>query len=62
MNIMRANWAQKGILMEDNKIIITDELMKNISIDKMANLKVQIDNLINRLDNIEEVCNKALNL
>lgn len=46
--------------MEDNKIVITEELLQSLSIDKLANLKVQIDNLVSRLDNIEEVCNKAL--
>lgn len=60
MNIVCHNMAQKGILMEDNKIVITEELLQSLSIDKLANLKVQIDNLVSRLDNIEEVCNKAL--
>ena len=46
--------------MEDSKIIITEELLQSLSIDKLTNLKVQIDNLVSRLDNIEEVCNKAL--
>lgn len=60
MNIVCHNMAQKGIQMEDNKIAITEELLQSLSIDKLANLKVQIDNLVSRLDNIEEVCNKAL--
>ena len=60
MNIVCHNMVQKGIQMEDSKIIITEELLQSLSIDKLANLKVQVDNLVSRLDNIEEVCNKAL--
>ena len=60
MNIVCHNMVQKGIIMEDSKIVITEELLQSLSIDKLVNLKVQIDNLVSRLDNIEEVCNKAL--
>lgn len=62
MNSMRAYKAWKGIIMEENKIIITDELLRNLSVDKLVSLKVEIDNLVNRLDNIEEACNNALDV
>ncbi len=39
----------------------SDKLLENLSIDEIAELKVEIDDLINQLDNILETCNIALN-
>lgn len=39
----------------------SDRLLENLSIDEIAELKVEIDDLINQLDNILETCNIALN-
>ncbi len=39
----------------------SDKLLENLSIDEIAELKVEIDDLINQLDNILETCYIALN-
>ena len=47
--------------MEENKLEITEEMLENLSIEDIAELKVEVDDLVRRLDNILETCNEALN-
>lgn len=47
--------------MQKEKLEISDELLQNLSIDKIAELKVEVDDLLSKIDNILNTCNVALN-
>lgn len=47
--------------MEEKTLNISDELLDNLSIDDIAELKVEVDDMVNELDNIIEACNETLN-
>ena len=47
--------------MDNEKNMISDELIESLSIDDLADLKVEVDNIVSELDNIIEDCNTALN-
>lgn len=44
--------------MEKKKLEISDELLQSLSIDEIAELKVEVDDLLNKLDSILENCNE----
>ena len=46
--------------MQKKRLEISDELLKNLSMDEIAELKIEVDELLNKLDNILETCNEAL--
>lgn len=47
--------------MEENKIKLSEELLQNISVENLADLKVEVDNLVSDLKDIAEDCNRTLN-
>ena len=47
--------------MEKGKLELSDELLKNMSVDQLAELKVEVEDLLVKLDNILEDCNEVLN-
>lgn len=47
--------------MKKNRLNISDKLLQNLSIDEIVELKLEVDDLLNKLDNILEICNIALN-
>jgi hypothetical protein len=47
--------------MQKEKLEISDELLQNLSIDEIAELKVEVDDLLSKIDNILNTCNVALN-
>ena len=47
--------------MEKNRLEISDELLQNMSVDQLAELKVELEDLLIKLDNILEDCDEALN-
>lgn len=47
--------------MQKKKLEISQELLQNLSIDEIAELKVEVDELLSKLDSILETCNVALN-
>lgn len=47
--------------MQDNEIEISEELLQNMSVDDIVDIKIEVDDLIERLDSILEVCTVALN-
>lgn len=47
--------------MKKEKLEISDKLLKNLSIDEIAELKVEVDDLLIKIDNILNTCNVALN-
>ncbi len=47
--------------MEENKLNISEETLQNLTIDEIAELKVEVEDLLGKLDNILETCDEALN-
>lgn len=47
--------------MEEKTLKISNELLDNLSLDDIAELKVEIDDMVNELDDIIETCNEVLN-
>ena len=40
---------------------ISDDVLQNVSIEDLAELKVEVEDLLSRLDNIINICDEALN-
>lgn len=47
--------------MEERLSQITEEELKQMSIEEIADLKVETENMLQRLENIIEMCDEALN-
>ncbi len=47
--------------MEERLSQITEEELKQMSIEEIADLKVETENMLQRLNNIIEMCDEALN-
>lgn len=47
--------------MEEKEVGISDEVLQNISTEELADLKVEVDELVDKLHNIAEDCKKVLN-
>lgn len=47
--------------MNEEKLNISQELIDNLSVDNLVNLKVEVDELVSELDDIVETCDAALN-
>lgn len=47
--------------MNEEKLELQDELLQNLSVDEIVELKVEVDDLMNKIDNIIENCDVALN-
>lgn len=47
--------------MDKNKFEISTEVLNNLSVEDIVDLKVETDSVIATLDNVIETCNEALN-
>ncbi len=47
--------------MENNELKITDELLQNLSVDDIVDLKLEIEELLSEIDEIVQSCNEVLN-
>lgn len=47
--------------MENEKLDISQEMLDTISLEDIADLKVEVDDLMAKLDNIIETCDAAIN-
>lgn len=47
--------------MKKESLKVSDELLRNLSIEQIADLKVDADELLDKLDTILEICDEALN-
>lgn len=47
--------------MNKKELNISNELIQNMSIEDISELKVEMDDLLTKLDNILETCDKSLN-
>lgn len=47
--------------MEDEKLNISQEVLENLPIEELADLKVEVDDLVSKTDEIIEICDEALN-
>lgn len=43
--------------MEGNMLNISKDMLDNLSVEELAELKLEVDELMEKLDNISEVCN-----
>lgn len=43
------------------KLNISDELLQSLSIDQLAELKIEMDSLLERINSLLEDCNNELN-
>lgn len=46
---------------ENNMLNISQEMLDSLSIEEIADLKVEVDDLLKRLDDILEDCNEEVN-
>lgn len=46
--------------MDDEKIEVSDEVLENISPEELIDLKIEIDDLISKLNNIGKLCDETL--
>ena len=54
-------YLERGTYMEENMLNISKEQLEKLSIEELADLKVKVDNLMNKINNAIEECDKALN-
>ena len=47
--------------MNEEKLNISQQLIDNLSVDNLIDLKVEVDDLVSKLDDMIETCNSALN-
>ena len=47
--------------MEEKTLNISEGLLDNLSVEELAELKVEVDDLVSGLENIIEECDEALN-
>lgn len=47
--------------MSKNMLNISEETLQNLSIEDIVDLKMEVDELEEKLENILETCNEALN-
>lgn len=48
--------------MEENMLNISKEQLEKLSIEELVDLKVEVDDLMNKIDNILATCEEALNM
>ena len=48
--------------MEENMLNISKEQLEELSIEELVDLKVEVDDLMNKIDNILATCEEALNM
>ena len=47
--------------MDEDMINISDEQLKKLSLDQLVDLKVELDDLVERINDLINDCNEALN-
>ena len=47
--------------MEEGTLNVSKELLDNLSVDQLIDLKEEVDDLVSELDEVIEDCNSALN-
>lgn len=47
--------------MDKNMLNISEEIIQNLSVEELVELKIEVDDLLSKLDNILETCDIALN-
>ncbi len=47
--------------MDNEKLKISDELLDNLSVDNLIDLKVEVDDMVSEIDRLIEKCDATLN-
>ncbi len=48
--------------MEENNLNLSDEVLENLSVEEIAKLKIEIDELVGKMDHVIESCDETLKL
>lgn len=48
--------------MAENNLNLSDEVLKNLTVKEIAKLKLEIDELIGKMDHVMESCDETLKL
>lgn len=54
-------YLERGTYMEENMLNISKEQLEELSIEELVDLKVEVDNLMNKINNTIKECEEALN-
>ena len=54
-------YLERGTYMEENMLNISKEQLEKLSIEELVDLKVEVDNLMNKINNTIKECEEALN-
>ncbi len=46
--------------MENKNLNLSDELLENLSVDEIIDLKVEVDDLLDEINDAISICNEAL--
>jgi hypothetical protein len=60
--VKKVFYLERGTYMEENMLNISKEQLEKLSIEELADLKVEVDDLMNKIDNILATCEEALNM
>lgn len=47
--------------MDEINLDISDEVLKSLSVEQLTDLKIEVDELLGRIDNLIEDCDEVLN-
>ncbi len=47
--------------MDNEKLNISDELLDNLSVDNLVDLKIEVDDMVSKIDRLIEKCDTTLN-
>ena len=47
--------------MDKKRLDVSEELLQNLPLDDFVELKIEVDDLINKIDDILEICETSLN-
>lgn len=54
-------YLERGTYMEENMLNISKEQLEKLSIEELVDLKVEVDDLMNKINNTLKECEEALN-
>jgi hypothetical protein len=47
--------------MDKGRLDISDELLENLSVEELVDLKIEVEGLLSEIDSIIETCDEAIN-
>jgi len=59
--VKKVFYLERGTYMEENMLNISKEQLEKLSIEELVDLKVEVDDLMNKINNTLKECEEALN-